>query len=110
MIGHPVCDLMQNQSEKTGASAAPAAASPSSANVDLRCALTLARVALQTLTDLNPEAASAVNDALGHEIETARVDSGPDTLAVIAILADVRARLLGEDVQATGEDGAWYID
>jgi hypothetical protein len=101
---------MQNQSEKTGTPEAPVYASPSSTNVDLRCALTLARVALQTLTDLHPEAASAVDDALGHEIEAVRSDSSPDTLAVIAILSDVRAHLLGEEAQVTSEDNAWYID
>jgi hypothetical protein len=101
---------MQSQSEKTGAPEASVVASSSSTSVDLRCALTLARVALQALADLNPEAALAVDDALGHEIETTRGDSGPDALAVIAILSDVRAHLLGEDAPATGEDDAWYID
>ena len=101
---------MQNQSEKTGAPEAPVRVSPSSTSVDLRCALALARVALQTLADLNPEAASAVDDALSHEIEAARGDSGPDALAVIAILSDVRAHLVGEDALAAGEDNAWYID
>jgi len=99
---------MQNQTQTTGAADTPTRAS--SSNVDLRCALTLARVALQTLTDLDPEAALAVHDALGYEIETARAEASPDALAVIAILSDVRTHLLGEDAQATGEDNAWYID
>ncbi len=101
---------MQNQPQTTGAPDALEYASPSASGVDVRCALTLARVALQTLTDLNPEAASAVDDALGHEIEVARSESSPDALAVIAILSDVRARLLGDDAQTTSQDNAWYID
>ena len=101
---------MQNQSHKPGAPEAPRQVLPSPSNVDIRCAATLARVALQTLAYLNPEAASAVDVALGHEIEAARVDHDPDTLAVIAILSDVRARLSGEELQATGDDNSWYID
>ena len=97
---------MQNKPEPVGA---PLRASPPS-NVDIRCAVALARVALQTLADLNPEAAAAVDNALGHELEVMRGQKDPETLAVIAILADVKARLSGEEANTISEDNAWYID
>jgi hypothetical protein len=101
---------MKNQAQTTGAADATPHTASAAPSVDLRCALTLARVALQTLSDLDPEAASAVRDALGHEIETARTEASPDSLAVIAMLSDVRASLMGEEVQPAGQDDAWYID
>jgi hypothetical protein len=101
---------MQNQTQIPGAPDARLRASPSSSNVDIRCAITLVRVALQTLADLNLEAAAAIDNALGHEIEAARSHDDPDTLAVIDILSDVRARLSGEEAHVLGEDNAWYID
>jgi hypothetical protein len=73
------------------------------------CALVLAKVALQTLSDLQPDAAPAIDDALAHEIETAR-KAGPDLLSVLAVLEEVRARLAGEDGHGEGDDGVWYIE
>jgi hypothetical protein len=73
------------------------------------CALVLAKVALQTLSDLQPDAAPAIDDALAHEIETAR-KGGPDLLNVLAVLEDVRARLSGDDGHGEGDDGVWYIE
>ena len=89
---------------------APFPDDPSSQNVDVRCAITLVRVALQTLADLNPQAAAAIDSALGHEIESIRSDKQAETLAVIQILTDVRNRLAGEDAQVITDDNAWYID
>ena len=101
---------MQSPSENAGAPDKAIHASSSSTSVDLRCAITLARVALQTLADLNPEAAASVDNALGYELDTLRVQKDPETLAVIAILSDVKARLLGEEAGVIAEDNAWYID
>lgn len=103
------CDSMQNQFPHAGAPDAAVHGQLSPSNVDIRCAITLARIALQTLADLNPEAASAIDDALGHEIEFASVWKDPETLAVIAILTDVRAKLAGEEALAV-EDNVWLID
>jgi hypothetical protein len=101
---------MQNQFPKSEGPDAPLRALSSSSKVDTQCAITLVRVALQTLADLNPEAALAIDNALGHEIEIIRGHQDPDTLAVVAILTDVRARLAGQDVHTITEDNAWYID
>jgi hypothetical protein len=73
------------------------------------CALVLAKVALQILSDIHPDAAPAIDDALAHEIEVAR-KGGPDLLKVLAILEDVRARLTGEDGHGADDDAVWYIE
>lgn len=101
---------MQNQSQKSGGSDAPLHAASSASSVDIRCAVALAKVALQILADLHPEAASNIDDALAHEIKAAGADQDADTLAVIAILADVRARLSGEEARTVAEDSVWYIE
>ncbi len=101
---------MQNQSQATGTAETPFRDKPSSSDVDLRCALTLVRVALQTLADLNPEAAAAIDSALGCEIEAKRTKKDPETLAVIEVLVDVRRRLAGDDAHIISDDNAWYID
>jgi hypothetical protein len=101
---------MHNQSPQSGAADEPLHAASSSSSVDIRCAVVLAKVALQTLADINPEAASSIDHGLAHEIETARLKDDSDTLAVIAILSEVRARLAGEDAHAVREDSVWYID
>ncbi len=101
---------MQNPSPKSGAALTPSGQAPTSA-VDMRCAIVLARVALQTLADLNPEAAASIDHALAHEIRAAQATETPDALAVIAILQDVRARLAGDDASHDmAEDSVWYIE
>jgi len=101
---------MQNPSPKSGDADTPLRAASSSSNVDIRCAVALAKVALQTLADLHPEAASTIDHALAYEIKAAGVDEDADTLAIIAILTDVRARLSGEVARTAGENSVWYIE
>ena len=101
---------MQNQFTKAGAPDAPLRQTPSSSEVDVRCAITLARIALQTLADFNPEAASAIDNALEEEIRKSAARKDPETRAVIAVLMDVRARLAGEEAGAVAEGDVWYID
>jgi hypothetical protein len=81
-----------------------------SSQVDIRSALTLARVALQVVSDLNPESVSAIDEALGHEIDVARAENNPAALAVVAILAEIRAHLAGDEGRVANHEHVWYIE
>ena len=78
--------------------------------VEGRSALILAKIALQTLADLHPEAASSIDHALAHEIEVARTDERVRSLKLVALLEDVRAHLRADDEIAGAEEAVWYIE
>ena len=101
---------MPHQTHKTVEADMAAHADSFSNRVDVRSALTLARVALQTLADLDPGAASSIDHALDHEIETARAENDPAATAVIAILSEVRARLTGDEPGVGEKEQVWYIE
>jgi hypothetical protein len=101
---------MKNQTESAAARDAALREDPSP-TADIRAALTLAKVALQTLVDSSPETASAVDHALAHEIERAKRDDSADRKSVVNVLTDARARLAGEDTgEPHGGDAVWYIE
>jgi hypothetical protein len=75
-----------------------------------RAALILGRVALQTLADLNPEAAAAVDDALRHEAGVLGRDGEASSPGVRALIEDLRARLAETAGHVPGEESTWYID
>jgi len=96
---------MPNQAQKTD----PATEAFTS-RVEMRSALTLAQVALQTLADLDAGAASSIHHALGHAIESARGEDNATALAVVDILSEVRARLSGEEPTVGEAEQVWYIE
>ena len=78
--------------------------------VEGRSALILAKIALQTLADLHPEAASSIDEALRHQIEVARADERIRSVKLAALLQDVRAHLQSEEKHVSADEDVWYIE
>jgi hypothetical protein len=76
----------------------------SASDIDVRCALMLARVALQVMTESDPKTLDQVRTALDGEIEGARLEQGESADAVIGIVSQFRDSLGG------GGDRVWYIE
>jgi len=68
----------------------------SAADIDVRCALVLARIALQTLAELHPEAEVRIKDSLDHAIADAALEGAHGAEAVIGLLTEFKTRLAEE--------------
>ncbi len=66
----------------------------SAVEIDIRCALSLARIALQTLADATPENHVRILNALDDEMDGARFEDGERSDAVIGLLSDFKVRLI----------------
>lgn len=67
--------------------------------IDVRCALMLARVALEVMVESDPQVLTRVRKALDNEIEGARLEQGETADAVIGIVSEFRDNLgLGDRV------------
>jgi hypothetical protein len=75
-----------------------------------RAALILARVALQALVDLGPETASAVDDALIHEVRALGGKDNAASRGARALIEDLRRRLADTSDHLMGEEAVWFID
>ncbi len=76
----------------------------SASDIDVRCALMLARVALEVMVEISPETLSRVQSALNGEIEGARLEQGDNADAVIGIVSQFR------DSLGVPADRIWYIE
>ncbi len=95
---------MENQTSPEAAPVSALAAGLSASDIDVRCALMFARVALQVMIEANPETLIRVQTALDSEIEGARLEQGDSADAVIGIVSEFKASLAGTS------DNIWYIE
>jgi hypothetical protein len=98
---------MENPKPKSGTADASFCASEI---IENRSALILAKVGLQVLADLHPEAAASIDHALTHQIEAARADKGAYSSTLAAILEDVRAHLRADEDSLVDAAGPWLIE
>ncbi len=78
----------------------------SAVEIDIRCALVLARIALQTLADATPENHVRILNALDDAMDSARLEEGDNSDAVVGLLTDFKQRL----VDTAGESKVWYLE
>ena len=76
----------------------------SAVEIDIRCALVLARIALQTLADATPENHVRILNALDDAIDGARLEGGERSDAVIGLLSDFKQRLVETSSKV------WYLE
>ncbi len=77
----------------------------SAVEIDIRCALALARIALQTLAEATPENHVRIMNALDDAIDDARLEGDDGAEAVVGLLTDFKSRL-----REVGEPKVWYIE
>ena len=65
----------------------------SASDIDVRCALMLARAALTVMVETDPTTLSKVRSALDSEIEGAKLEQGESADAVIGIMLEFRNSL-----------------
>src|SRR5471030_1302631 len=78
----------------------------SAAEIDIRCALALARIALQTLADATPENHDRIQSALDEAIDGARLEASNASDAVVGLLSDFKQRL----TDAADQSKIWYLE
>jgi hypothetical protein len=76
----------------------------SAVEIDIRCALVLARIALQTLADATPENNVRILNAIDDAIDGARLEEGERSEAVIGLLNDFKQRLVETS------ERVWYLE
>ena len=76
----------------------------SAVEIDIRCATTLAHIALQAVAEASPDHHVRVLNALDDAIDGVRLDDSPNGQAVAGLLTDVKLRLV------EGQPRVWYID
>ena len=69
----------------------------SASDIDVRCALMLARAALTVMVEAEPATLAKVCAALDSEIEGAKLEQGESADAVIGIVSEFRDSLGGPD-------------
>ncbi len=65
----------------------------SAVEIDIRCALELARIALQTLAETTPENQVRIQNAIDDAIDGARLEDSNAAEAVVGLLTDFKLRL-----------------
>ncbi len=98
---------MENPKPKAGTADASFCAPET---IEGRSALILAKVALQVLADLGPEASASIDDALTHQIVAAQAEKGASSLTLAALLEDVRTRLCAEEDRLFDAADPWLIE
>jgi hypothetical protein len=98
---------MENPKPKAGTADASFCASEI---IEGRSALILAKVALQVLSDLDPEASASIDDALTQQIVAAQAETDTSSLTLAALLEDVRTRLRAEEDRLVDAAAPWLID
>jgi len=76
----------------------------SAVEIDIRCALVLARIALQTLADATPENHVRILNALDDAMDIARLEEDDRSDAVIGLLSDFKMRLVETSSKV------WYLE
>src|ERR1700761_7393343 len=78
----------------------------SAVEIDIRCALVLARIAIQTLADATPENHTRIQKALDEAIDGARLEASNGSDAVVGLLSDFKQRL----ADAADQSKIWYLE
>jgi hypothetical protein len=78
----------------------------SAVEIDIRCALVLARIALQTLADATPENHVRILNALDDAMDSAKLEEGDNSGAVVGLLTDFKQRL----ADTADETKVWYLE
>lgn len=78
----------------------------SAAEIDIRCALVLGRIALETLAELNPDASARIMVGLDRAMDDARLEGSRGYEAVIGLLTEIKHRLEHADDQ----NRVWYVE
>jgi len=76
----------------------------SAVEIDIRCALVMARIALQTLADATPETHVRILNALDDAMDSARLEENERSDAVVGLLDDFKQRLVETSAKV------WYLE
>jgi hypothetical protein len=94
------------QPERVAPSEGALRADLSAVEIDIRCALVLARIALQTLAENTPENHVRILNALDDAIDDARMEEATGADAVIGLLNDFKTRL----TESVERSKVWYVE
>ena len=71
----------------------PLRADLSAIEIDIHCALVLARIALQTLADADPTNNARIQKSLDEAVDNARLEGSDRAEAVVSLLKDFKSQL-----------------